>query len=93
MSVSSSQRRKNISATLQRSAVVWLEKFARKSGRSKSRLIEEGVKLLQEKVVAEEAASLDQMIEQGVQRILVSQPDEIDNAEPRHDVRFPDEYL
>ena len=89
----SSKKRKIISATIGKAYLLWLENFSHESGQAKSRLIEEGIRLLQEKIKEEQHAHRDVQIDQGIDRILASGEDQQAIAEPPNDFRSAGELL
>ena len=85
--------RKIISATISSSFVLWLDQTSSHVGMPKSRLLEEGLRLLKQKMEGQERQALDQELQEGIERILTSGEDQVSIAEGSHDQSIGEELL
>lgn len=77
--------RKIISATIASSFVLWLDQTSSHAGVPKSRLLEQGLRLLKQKMEEEQKSSFRKQLNEGIDRILLSGEDQIALAEPPFD--------
>jgi hypothetical protein len=71
----------------------WLDRFSVDTGLPKSRLLEEGLRLLQQKVEGKKQSFIDMKIEAGIDRVLASEEDQVSFAESSFDKRIGEEML
>jgi|CXWL01.1.fsa_nt_gi hypothetical protein len=85
--------RKIISATIASSFVLWLNQTSSDVGVPKSRLLEEGLQLLKQKMEGEQQSSFRKELIEGLDRILASGEDQVAIAESSGDRRVGEELL
>ncbi|MDP2691907.1 MAG: hypothetical protein Q8O95_05930 [bacterium] len=85
--------RKIISATIASSFVLWLDQTSANVGIPKSRLLEEGLRLLRQKMDHEQKSSFRKQLNEGIDRILLSGEDQIVLAEPPFDELIGEEII
>lgn len=87
------ERRQILSATIHPDYIVWLTETSKQNHIPKSRLLEQGIKLLQKHLKDKEKIKLEEEIRSGINTMLETKEDQEKLAESERDTRIDEELL